>query len=206
MRRRRMHAYFEDFVDCYFSSRSKDLIFGKESVSDKTKSASEPNPGLDQFRESLIKFSAYNSLRVLTSLNYSNDLFNNSTIVSSIEFDKDNEFFAIAGVTKRIKVFDYGAVMKDVVNIHYPCLEMTSRSKISCISWHNYHKGTLASSDYEGTVTIWDASIGQRTKTYQEHQKRCWSVDFNCVDTRLVASGTAYFYKLENYNALAYIA
>ncbi|XP_050316213.1 E3 ubiquitin-protein ligase COP1-like [Anthonomus grandis grandis] len=189
IRRRRMHAYFEDFVDCYFSVRSKDLMFGKESH-EKSKSASEPNAALDQFRESLIKFSAYNNLRVLTSLNYSNDLFNNSTIVSSIEFDKDNELFAIAGVTKRIKVFDYGAVMKDVVRIHYPCLEMTCRAKISCLSWHSYHKSTMASSDYEGTVTIWDASTGQRTKTYQEHEKRCWSVDFNCVDTRLIASGS----------------
>ncbi|KAF7278277.1 E3 ubiquitin-protein ligase COP1-like isoform X1 [Rhynchophorus ferrugineus] len=191
MRRLRMHACFDDFVDCYFSTRSKDLIFGKENqTDDKTRSASEPNPGLDQFRENLIKFSAYNSLRVLTSLNYSTDLFNNSTIVSSIEFDKDNEFFAIAGVTKQIKVFDYGGVMKDLVNIHYPSIEMVSRSKISCVSWHNYFKSTLASSDYEGMVTIWDASIGQKTKTYQEHEKRCWSVDFNCVDTRLIASGS----------------
>ncbi|KAL1505750.1 hypothetical protein ABEB36_005240 [Hypothenemus hampei] len=189
IRRKRMHAYFDDFVACYFSTKSREFLFGKD---DRTKSVSDQHksPSLDQFRESLIKFSTYTSLRVLTSLNYSNDLFNNSTIVSSIEFDKDNEFFAIAGVTKRIKVFDYGAVMKDIVSIHYPCLEMTSRSKISCISWHNYHKTILASSDYEGTVTIWDAATGQRTKTFQEHEKRCWSVDFNCVDTRLIASGS----------------
>ncbi|KAG5873466.1 hypothetical protein JTB14_007860 [Gonioctena quinquepunctata] len=190
MRRRRMHAYFNDFVECYFSYRSKDVIFGKDNLDNTAKPALEPNLGLDQFRESLIKFSTYNSIRVLSTLNYSSDLFNNSTIVSSIEFDKDNEFFAIAGVTKRIKVFDYGGVVKDIVGIHYPCIEMVSRSKISCISWHNYHKSTLASSDYEGTVTIWDASTGQRTKTYQEHEKRCWSVDFNCVDTRLIASGS----------------
>ncbi|XP_028133914.1 E3 ubiquitin-protein ligase COP1 isoform X1 [Diabrotica virgifera virgifera] len=189
MRRRRMHAYFDDFVECYFCHRSKEMFFGKE-VTDKTKSASEINVGLDLFRESLIKFSTYNSLRVLATLNYSSDLFNNSTIVSSIEFDKDNEFFAIAGVTKRIKVFEYGGVIKDIVSVHYPCVEMVSRSKISCVSWHTYHKSTLASSDYEGTVTIWDASTGQRTKTYQEHEKRCWSVDFNCVDTRLIASGS----------------
>lgn len=190
MRRRRMHAYFEDFVDCYFSHRSKDVFFGKEGQDKTAKPAHEPNVGLDQFRESLIKFSTYNSLRVLSTLNYSSDLFNNSTIVSSIEFDKDNEFFAIAGVTKRIKVFEYSDVIKDIVDIHYPCVEMISRSKISCISWHTYHKSTLASSDYEGTVTIWDASTGHRTKTYQEHEKRCWSVDFNSVDTRLIASGS----------------
>lgn len=190
MRRRRMHAYFDDFVECYFSHRSKEVFFGKDATDKNAKPAAEMNVGLDQFRESLIKFSTYNSLRVLSTLNYSSDLFNNSTIVSSIEFDKDNEFFAIAGVTKRIKVFDYGAVIKDIVNVHYPCIEMISRSKISCVSWHTYHKSTLASSDYEGTVTIWDASTGQRTKTFQEHEKRCWSVDFNCVDTRLIASGS----------------
>lgn len=188
-RRRRMHAHFDDFVQCYFSSRSKDLFFGKEGVDSKTKCA-DPQSGLDLFRENLIKFSRYNVLRPLATLNYSSDLFNNSTIVSSIEFDKDNEFFAIAGVTKRIKVFDYGAVVRDNVDIHYPCVEMVSSSKISCVSWNTYHKSILASSDYEGTVTVWDASTGQRTKTFQEHEKRCWSVDFNDVDTRLIASGS----------------
>lgn len=188
MRRRRMHAHFDDFVDCYFTSRSKDLFFGKDDGADKTRVAHAA--GLDEFRENLIKFSRYNSLRVLATLNYSSDLFNNSTIVSSIEFDKDNEFLAIAGVTKKIKVFDYGAVIKDSVDIHYPVVEMLSKSKISCVSWNTYHKSILASSDYEGTVTIWDASTGQRTKTYQEHEKRCWSVDFNEVDNRLIASGS----------------
>lgn len=187
-RRRRMQAHFDDFVQCYFTSRSKDLFFGKDVV-DKTKAAENQN-GLDVFRENLIKFSRYNILRPLATLNYSSDLFNNSTIVSSIEFDKDNEFFAIAGVTKRIKVFDYSAVIRDNVDIHYPCIEMVSSSKISCVSWNTYHKSILASSDYEGSITIWDASTGQRTKTFQEHEKRCWSVDFNDVDTRLIASGS----------------
>lgn len=160
-------------------------------TSDKTsKPVADSTSGLDEFRENLVKFSRYNELRRIATLNYSNDLINNSTIVSSIEFDKDNEFFAIAGVTKRIKVFDYGSVIRDTVDIHYPCIEMVSNSKISCVSWNSYHKGTLASSDYEGTVTIWDATTGQRTKTFQEHEKRCWSVDFNDIDTRLIASGS----------------
>ncbi|XP_026472694.1 E3 ubiquitin-protein ligase COP1-like isoform X1 [Ctenocephalides felis] len=196
-RRKRMYAHFDDFVQCYFSSRAKDLYFSADSTSTKL-NPKVPEPettvnsyvGLDVFRENLVKFSRYNSLRPLATLSYSSDMFNNSTIVSSIEFDKDNEFFAIAGVTKRIKVFDYGAVIKDTVDIHYPCVEMLSSSKISCISWNNYHKGTLASSDYEGTITVWDATTGIRLKTFQEHDKRCWSVDFNNVDTRLIASGS----------------
>ncbi|XP_044739270.1 E3 ubiquitin-protein ligase COP1-like [Chrysoperla carnea] len=211
-RRRRMYAHFDDFVQCYFSSRAKDLHFSSNtdtklnetvkpikasSTSDgiddtymNSSSGLHMNSGLDLFRENLVKFARYDSLRQLATLAYSSDLFNNSTIVSSIEFDKDNEFFAIAGVTKRIKVFDYGAVIHDAVDIHYPIVEMVSSSKISCVSWNSYHKGTLASSDYEGTVTVWDATTGQRTKTFQEHEKRCWSVDFNNVDTRLIASGS----------------
>lgn len=200
IRRKRMHAHFDDFVQCYFDSRGKELLLGQKSQSQSEATALQSqqqhggvhsaSSGLDVFRENLVKFSRYNSLRSLATLNYSSDIFNNSTIVSSIEFDKDNEFFAIAGVTKRIKVFDYGAVIRDTVDIHYPCMEMISSSKISCVSWNSFHKGMLASSDYEGTVTVWDATTGQRTKTFQEHEKRCWSVDFNDVDTRLIASGS----------------
>ncbi|XP_054264370.1 E3 ubiquitin-protein ligase COP1-like isoform X1 [Macrosteles quadrilineatus] len=188
LRRKRMHSHFDDFVQCYIATRAKELMFGKSEKC--TEGNVSTAVGLDLFRENLVKFSRYNTLRPLATLNYSSDIFNNSTIVSSIEFDKDNELFAIAGVTKRIKVFDYGAVIRDTVDIHYPCIEMVSNSKISCISWNSYHKGTLASSDYEGTVTVWDASTGQKTKTFQEHEKRCWSVDFNDVDTRLIASGS----------------
>jgi E3 ubiquitin-protein ligase RFWD2 len=190
LRRKRMHAHFDDFVQSYFSSRARELMFGNSDKTPSTDSSVGVVSGLDVFRENLVKFSRYNTLRPLATLNYSNDIFNNSTIVSSIEFDKDNEFFAIAGVTKRIKVFDYGAVIRDTVDIHYPCVEMISSSKISCVSFNSYHKGILASSDYEGTVTVWDAVTGQRMKTFQEHEKRCWSVDFNDVDTRLIASGS----------------
>lgn len=188
LRKKRMHAHFDDFVQCYLATRAKDLMFGKSEKC--VEGSVSAGSGLDLFRENLVKFSRYNTLRPLATLNYSSDIFNNSTIVSSIEFDKDNELFAIAGVTKRIKVFDYGAVIRDTVDIHYPCIEMVSNSKISCVSWNSYHKGTLASSDYEGTVTVWDATTGQKTKTFQEHEKRCWSVDFNDVDTRLIASGS----------------
>ena len=59
---------------------------------------------LDDFRESLSKFTRFNRLRSLATLHYAADMYNNSSIVSSIEFDRDCDFFAIAGVTKKIKV------------------------------------------------------------------------------------------------------
>lgn len=189
IRRKRMHAHFDDFVQCYFDTRAKEHLFN-QGRSQSQDPLSQTSSGLDIFRENLVKFSRYNSLRPLATLNYSWEIFNNPTIVSSIEFDKDNEFFAIAGVTKRIKIFDYGAVIRDTVDIHYPCVQMVSDSKISCISWNSYHKNKLVSSDYEGIVAVWDTEAGQKTKVFHEHEKRCWSVDFNNMDSRLIASGS----------------
>lgn len=189
-RKKKMHSHFDDFVQCYFDTRSKELYLTDYSECDHLTRMSNSKESLDVFRERLFKFSKYSSLRPLATLNYANDMFLPSTIVSSIEFDKDNEFFAIAGVTKKIKIFDYLAVIRDPVDIHYPCTEMMSNSKISCVNWNSYHKNILASSDYEGTVTIWDAETGVRTKSFQEHDKRCWSVDFNYIDISLIASGS----------------
>lgn len=76
------------------------------------------------------------------------------------------------------------------MDIHYPENEMTSTSKIGCISWSSYHKNLLASNDYEGPVILWDGFTGQRSKVYQEHEKRYWSVDFNLMDPKLLASGS----------------
>lgn len=189
-RKRRMHAHFEDFVKSYFSVRSRELYVGDDEQHQPDTMKTSTTPTLDEFRENLVKFSRYNTLRPLATMHYSNDLHDNSTIVSSIVFDKDNEYFAIGGVTKRIKIFDYLAVVRDTVDIHYPAVEMISTSKISCISWNSYHKNILASSDYEGAVSVWDVQTAIRTKSLHEHEKRCWSVDFNDVDTRLIASGS----------------
>lgn len=175
-RRKRVSQHFEDLEQCYFSIRQKDEYNGEE--------------GLDEFTECLSKFTKFNSFRSLATLSYASDIYSGSSIVSSIEFDRDCDFFAIAGVTKKIKVFEYGTVIKDAVDIHYPVNEMICNSKISCVTWSSYHKNVLASSDYEGTITLWDAFTGQKSKLFQEHEKRCWSVDFNTMDPKLLASGS----------------
>ena len=93
--------------------------------------------------------------------------------MSSIEFDKDAEFFAIAGVTKRIKIFDYYACIRDaVVDIKHPVNEMVCSSKISCVAWNSYFKELLASSDYEGIVSVFDVECKVRKRVFQEHDKR----------------------------------
>ena len=185
-RRRRMNDHFEDLSSFYFQCRAEQMIFpGEDDIKQP-----EKKEGLQKFSSCLSKFTRYSRLHPLATLNYATDIFTTASIVSSIEFDKDNEFFAIAGVTKRIKVYDYDVILKDMVDIHYPCNEMVCSSKISCISWNTFHKSTLASSDYDCSVIVWDAATGQKVKTFQEHEKRCWSVDFNSIDTKLLASGS----------------
>ena len=40
-------------------------------------------------------------------------------------------------------------------------------SPTSCVAYNPYHKHRLVSSDYEGSVCLWDTSTGQRTGLHQ---------------------------------------
>lgn len=153
-------------------------------------SSSSSSSSLACFSESLNKFTKFSSLRVLSSFNYHTDICNAISIVSSIEFDKDLEYFAIAGVTKKIKIFEYASVTKDQVDVHYPVCDMICSSKLSSVVWNSYHKNLLASSNYDGMVCLWDVCVASKIRMFQEHEKRCWTVDFNKLDPCLLASGS----------------
>ena len=58
---------------------------------------------LEAFCDGLQKFTQFNSFKELATLAYG-DTTRNCCIVSSIDFDRDGEYFAVAGVTKKIKV------------------------------------------------------------------------------------------------------
>lgn len=74
------------------------------------------------------------------------------------------------------------------MELHYPTKEVACTAKLSCISWNPYLRNYLASSDYDGFVTIWDMATAQKVRTFQEHEKRSWSVDFCSSDPKLLAS------------------
>ena len=46
-------------------------------------------------------------------------------------------------------------------DVHCPVVEMATRNKLSCLSWNKYSKNVIASSDYEGIVTVWDVQTRQ---------------------------------------------
>lgn len=45
--------------------------------------------------------------------------------------------------------------------MHTAVVEMPTRSKLSCLSWNKFTKNHIASTDYEGIVTVWDVNTRQ---------------------------------------------
>jgi E3 ubiquitin-protein ligase RFWD2 len=74
------------------------------------------------------------------------------------------------------QLFEYDSVVTDQVDVHFPVIEMLCNSKISCVSWNCFHKGMLASSDYEGTVTLWDAFTGEKNSVFQVCLCHCFVI------------------------------
>ena len=147
-------------------------------------------PILDDFSDNLAKLTRYAKMEVRATLKYG-ELANTSlNIVSSMDFDRDDEFFAMGGVTRKIKIFEYSSVVQSTVPAHFPVTEMSCSSKVSCLAWNTYIKSVLASSDYEGIVTLWDVERAVATRSLEEHQKRVWCVDFSLTDPTRLASAS----------------
>ncbi|XP_021850874.1 protein SUPPRESSOR OF PHYA-105 1 isoform X2 [Spinacia oleracea] len=149
----------------------------------------ESASGLDLFFEGLCKFTCYNKFELRGTLR-NGDLLNSANVICSLSFDRDEEYIAVAGASKKVKIFEYSALVNDTIDIHYPVIEIGNKSKLSCISWNSYIRNYLASTDYEGVVQVWDASTGVRYSQHTEHQKRAWSIDFSRIDPTMFASGS----------------
>ncbi|GMI66789.1 SUPPRESSOR OF PHYA-105 1 [Hibiscus trionum] len=144
---------------------------------------------LGSFFEGLCKFACYNKFEVCGTIR-NRDLLNSANVIRTLSFDRNEDYIATAGISKRIKIFEFDAFMNDSIDVHYPVVEMSNKSKISCVSWNFYIKNYLASADYDGVVQTWDAGTGQGLCQYNEHQKRAWSVDFSQADPTKFASGS----------------
>lgn len=105
------------------------------------------------FFNGLCKYARYSRFEVRGNLR-GGDFSNSANVICSLGFDRDEDYFATAGVSKKIKVYDFHLLLDDSIDIHYPAIEMVNKSKVSCISWNNYIKNYLASTDYDGSVKV----------------------------------------------------
>ncbi|KAL0290041.1 UNVERIFIED_CONTAM: E3 ubiquitin-protein ligase COP1 [Sesamum angustifolium] len=203
-RKRRVQAQFNDLQDCYLQKRRYWARHTLEQQERGSHGYREGYPeGLEDFQSVLSTFTRYSRMRVVAELRHE-DVFHSANIVSSlpvlylkksflycsIEFDRDDELLATAGVSRRIKIFEFSTVVNEPADVQCPIAEMSARSKLSCLSWNRYSKSQIASSDYEGIVTIWDVTTRQSVMEYEEHDKRAWSVDFSHTEPSMLVTGS----------------
>ncbi|CAH2057743.1 unnamed protein product [Thlaspi arvense] len=169
--------------------KDRDRWSENQSENQDTKTKGKSSDQLEVFFEGLCKFARYSKFETCGTIR-SGDLLNSASVICSLSFDPDEEHIAAAGISKKIKIFDFNAFMNESVGVHYPLVEMVNKSKLSCVCWNSYIKNYLASTDYDGVVQIWDAGTGQGFSQYTEHQKRAWSVDFSPSDPTKFVSGS----------------
>ncbi|XP_027336752.1 protein SUPPRESSOR OF PHYA-105 1-like isoform X2 [Abrus precatorius] len=144
---------------------------------------------LGSFFEGLWNFARYSKFEECGTLR-NRDLLSSANVMCALSFDRDEDHIAAGGVSKKIKIFDLNSISSDSIDIQYPVVEMSNKSKLSCVCWNSYIKNHLASTDYDGVVQMWDADTGQPLSQYMEHQKRAWSVHFSLADPKMFASGS----------------
>ncbi|KAK9823349.1 hypothetical protein WJX72_002097 [[Myrmecia] bisecta] len=208
-KKRRLASQFDDLQQCYLRLRKSDASAadtgnasapaalaaataanGGSAAAKGTADGTAAAAGLAEFSRMLSVFTHCGKLKVIAQLPRASTR-QSSSILSSIEFDRDSQVFATAGVSKRISIFEYAAVMNNPhADVHCPAMELVTRSKLSCLAWNKYIKSHLISSDYEGVVTLWDVNSSQMVMEYEAHEKRIWSVDFCHADPMLLVSGS----------------
>ncbi|KAI4333662.1 hypothetical protein L6164_018442 [Bauhinia variegata] len=159
------------------------------NLASKEKSRDDRSGWINPFLEGLCKYLSFSKLKVNADLKQG-DLLHSSNLVCSLSFDRDGEFFATAGVNKKIKIFECDSIINEDRDIHYPVVEMPSRSKLSSICWNTYIKSQIASSNFEGVVQLWDVTRSQLLSEMREHERRVWSIDFSAADPTMLASGS----------------
>ncbi|KAL7584440.1 hypothetical protein Lser_V15G45335 [Lactuca serriola] len=169
-------------IDC------KESIVSANDFSSRDRIVGRQNRWMNSFLDGLCKYLSFSKLKVKADKQA--DLLSFSNLVCSLSFDRDGDFFATAGVNKKIKVFEYDSILNGNRDINYPVAEMGSNSKLSSICWNRYIKGQIASSNFEGVVQVWDVTRNQVFTEMREHESRAWSVDFSSADPTLLASGS----------------
>ncbi|KAG4968011.1 Protein SUPPRESSOR OF PHYA-105 1 [Glycine soja] len=84
------------------------------------------------FFEGLCKFAHYSKFEECGRLR-NRDLLSSANVMCVLSFDRDEDHIAAGGVSKKIKIFDLNAISSDSVDIQYPVVEMSNKSKLSCV-------------------------------------------------------------------------
>ena len=133
--------------------KNRDKLTQVQNENEELSMNRKPKDRIGAFFEGLCKFARYGKFEVRGTLR-NGDLLNSANVTCSLSFDRDQDYIAAAGVSKKIKIFEFDALLNDSVDVHYPVVEMSNKSKLSCVCWNSYIKNYLASTDYDGVVQV----------------------------------------------------
>ena len=192
--KQRIAGAVDDLEQVYTSARSEGLgSVEPQAVEGAPDQQHSGKSGLGTFMDTLATFTRFTRLRESAVLRPPAAPRGSTNIISSIEFDCMGEYFATAGVSKCISVYSFSDLINSssgTTEPSMPSLESSTRSKLSCLCWSHFQRNQLASSDYEGVVTLWDIDAATPVMEYDEHEKRVWSVDCASDDAKLMLSGS----------------
>jgi E3 ubiquitin-protein ligase RFWD2 len=154
-----LDRHFDDLQQKYFdlSNNSQPAVSMTDSKAtsstNSVNSVGSCDPIIDEFDKILNSVTRYSSFKELATLHYADGPVGANRIVSSIEFDKDGDLFAVGGETNKIKIFSFASVTSNQLKftpIHYPVRELSCNAKISSVAYNPYTKSQLATVDYYG--------------------------------------------------------
>ena len=193
-KRRRVLRQFSELQSWYSKRRSAER---DDVTSDGGKSSGSALNGgrgyapdsttMEEFSTIIDTFKRYSNISIAAEIRGEEDASNPGAPVSSIEFDSTQEYFATAGVSKRIQFYNLEHVLE---GSQQPADEINTRSKLTCLSYNKFVKHHIAASDYEGIVSVWDVEKKCTIIDFEEHEKRIWTVDYCRTDPRLLVSGS----------------
>eukprot|EP00300_Choanocystis_sp_HF-7_P009513 c16471_g1_i2.p1 GENE.c16471_g1_i2~~c16471_g1_i2.p1 ORF type:complete len:571 (-),score=106.81 c16471_g1_i2:99-1811(-) len=205
-KRRRVLSHLSDLQACYFDAHSQLVPVPKQGTDNPAASNSsvpqtcesptqtaDPTTeivALTTFSTNLNTFTKFSEFQTISCF-FSDGSMNArpaNQVISSIETDKYGELFATASA--KISLFEMREAISEEATHQYPVHELGGEAKFSCLSWNPYIKAHLASSDYNGGVTLWNTSSCSVVNTFAEHKQRVWSVHFSRTDPKCLASGS----------------
>ena len=112
--------------------------------------------------------------------------------IGAIEFDRDEDFFAVGGDLKEIQVFPFKQDDLDSSTLEEeigPLQSFSTSGRITGLSWSTHSRGQLCASDSSGIVSIWDAASGSELVSLNEYGGRAaYSVDYSHTQPGVLAS------------------
>lgn len=147
--------------------------------------------------DTLVDATSLSTAKKCATIQHIDILRSNHNLISSIQFNAQSDLFATAGVTKRIKIFDFNAIIQSssssstsTNNHHFPILDIPTQSKISCLSWNPHHLPILAASTYNGHILIHNTQTNTSLHSIQAHSQRAWYVDYSSQKPSLLLSAS----------------